>query len=224
MSRGPADRRHAGAVGRAGHRAADGAVPSSAGLSAGSGALAARLSGKNMGRSQFGPRGPNCAWSSRARRAGLSLGRSGCLGEVSVFVSRDCGSVFEMVGLTCHDRRGSLRDVGFRRLGEGLQPASRRDKRRGCHHTEGRARHQYRLRSWHHGGRLVRRRPGAVRDSQRLQSHRYLVLHYVASNGGPIGGNSRLCVRQQPFKSGQQFSTSTSRIGPRRSSHSVSGE
>ena len=28
---------------------------------------------------------------------------------------------------------------------------------------------------------------------------------YVASNGGPIGGDSRLCVRQQPFKSGQQF-------------------
>jgi hypothetical protein len=28
---------------------------------------------------------------------------------------------------------------------------------------------------------------------------------YVASNGGPIGGDSRLCVRQQAFKSGQQF-------------------
>ncbi|MGA8756776.1 MAG: DUF1036 domain-containing protein [Stellaceae bacterium] len=28
---------------------------------------------------------------------------------------------------------------------------------------------------------------------------------YVASNGGPIGGDSRLCVTQQPFKSGQQF-------------------
>jgi uncharacterized membrane protein len=28
---------------------------------------------------------------------------------------------------------------------------------------------------------------------------------YVASNGGPIGGTSRLCVRQQPFKNGQQF-------------------
>ena len=62
-----------------------------------------------MGRSQPGPRGANAAWSSRARRAALSRGRSGCLGGVLSFRSVGFGIDFCDSGL----RRGPFGDIGF---------------------------------------------------------------------------------------------------------------